>query len=163
MSRQYHPLTIKILEILSKSAQEESAEKLFRQSGAQMPYKDFYNIIFRLSKDGLVEKFKTEGKLKVKISNDGKKLLWAKNPVKDGIWKLVIFDIPEKQKKVRQILRAKLTALHFKKWQNSIWISPYALDSEIEAEFNELAKKFFIRLIKTKDINETGDLEKLFS
>jgi DNA-binding transcriptional regulator PaaX len=74
----------------------------------------------------------------------------------------VIFDIPEKQKYVRVVLRAKLKALHFKKWQNSIWISPYKLDEEIEAEFDELAKKFFVRLIKTKDINLTEDLEKMF-
>jgi CRISPR-associated endonuclease Cas2 len=78
------------------------------------------------------------------------------------VWKLVIFDVPEKHKKVRNILRAKLNQLGFKKWQNSIWASPYELDTEIEKEFLELGKKFFIRLIKTQEINLTEDLEKLF-
>jgi len=54
----------------------------------------------------------------------------------------VIFDIPEKHKYVRNVLRAKLKQLHFKKWQNSIWVSPYALDGQIEEDFKELGKKF---------------------
>ena len=84
------------------------------------------------------------------------------SPKKDGVWKLVIFDIPEKHKYVRNVLRAKLKTLHFKKWQNSIWASPFALDEEIETELLALAKKFFVRLIKTTEINETKDLEEMF-
>ena len=74
---------------------------------------------------------------------------------------VLFLGIPD-NKLTRQVLREKLKQLHFKKWQNSIWASPYALDPEIEAEFKELGEKFFIRLIKTSDINNTGDLEKLF-
>jgi phenylacetic acid degradation operon negative regulatory protein len=83
-------------------------------------------------------------------------------PKKDGVWKLVIFDIPEKHKYVRTVLRAKLKQLHFKKWQNSIWASPYEMDAEIEAELNDLGKKFFVRLIKTTQINHPETLEKMF-
>ena len=99
----------------------------------------------------------------VSITEEGRKMLSRARPDRDGVWKLVIFDIPEKQKYVRTVLRAKLKSLHFKKWQNSIWVSPYKLDEEIENELKQLSKKFFIRLIKTTDINETADLEKLFA
>ena len=111
----------------------------------------------------MIKKERTGGDLYANITGDGKTLLKRTLPAKDGVWKLVIFDIPEKQKYVRAVLRAKLKALHFKKWQNSIWVSPFALDEEIEAELHQLSKKFFIRLIKTTDINETADLEKLFT
>ncbi len=97
------------------------------------------------------------------LTGEGIKMLGRLLPQKDGVWKLVIFDIPEKQKKVRAVLRAKLKQLHFKKWQNSIYISPYALEADIESEFQALADKFFIRLIKTKDINKTADIEKMFA
>ena len=50
----------------------------------------------------------------------------------------------------------------FKKWQNSIWVSPYAMDREIEEELNDLGKKFSVRLIKTTQINHNEDLEKMF-
>jgi phenylacetic acid degradation operon negative regulatory protein len=92
----------------------------------------------------------------------GTQLIHKVRPKKDGIWKIIIFDIPESKRAVRNTLRSKLNSLGFKKWQNSIWISPYALDPTIEEELNQLATKLFIRLIKTTDINYTEDLEKLF-
>src|SRR5690606_12291311 len=96
------------------------------------------------------------------ISDDGNILIHTIDKKRDGIWKIVIFDIPEVKRQVRNVLRSKLASLGFKKWQNSIWISPYTIAPEIEAELNELAKHYFIRLVKTTDINETSDLEKIF-
>lgn len=161
MSRPYHELSIKILAELNKKP--ENYRKLYKHLSPGQPYKFFYNIMFRLESQELIKKTDDAGALTAEITEDGKKLLQRTRPEKDGVWKLVIFDIPEKQKKIRSVLRAKLKQLHFKKWQNSIWISPYALDPEIEAEFQELAKRFFVRLIKTSAINRTDDLEKLFS
>lgn len=162
MSRIYKDLTLSILKLLSEK-QSCYARELFKNFRQKIDYKDFYNAIFRLHQQELILKEDDAGKILLQITGDGKKLLSRSLPERDGVWKLVIFDIPEKQKYVRTVLRAKLKALHFKKWQNSIWISPYALDEEIEAEFKELSKKFFVRLIKTTDINNTQDLEKLFT
>ena len=162
MARIYNKQT---LFLLKKIAEKEkiSAKQLFSLNTSKIPYKDFYNTLFRLADQELITKEDDAGALLLKITPDGKKLLSRSQPERDGVWKLVIFDIPEKQKYVRTVLRAKLKALHFKKWQNSIWVSPYALDEEIENEFKELSKKFFVRLIKTTDINNTHDLEKLFA
>ncbi len=159
MARTFNKLSIQILSGLleHKGLDQKALYKNLLEPGK---YKDFYNSIFRLEQLGLVTKNKTDNKLA--ITAEGEKILSRTNPVKDGVWKLVIFDIPEKHKYVRSVLRAKLKALHFKKWQNSIWVSPYKLDVEIENEMKELAKKFFVRLIKTTDINEKKDLEKLF-
>ena len=162
MSRNFHPLTISVLSFLSEKKQS-SFQELFQQLAKKINYKEFYNLLYRLKENGLIEKTETSGKLLAEITDEGTRLLKRLRPKKDGIWKLVIFDIPEKHKYVRVVLRAKLKSLGFKKWQNSIWVSPYALDDAIEAELQELANKFFIRLIKTTDINETADLEKLFN
>ena len=157
MSRVYNQQTIAILKYL---ADKDSAviKDVHAVCAPKLPPKDFYNYVFRLHRQGLAEKIDN----KVRITEDGKKLLARLVPQKDGVWKLVIFDIPEKHKYVRVVLRAKLKQLHFKKWQNSIWISPYALDKEIEEELNGLAEKFFVRLIKTTDINRTEDLDSMF-
>lgn len=163
MARKFNEKTLEILGTLHTLNKTLSSKELFKKHGSGMPYKDFYNLLFRLSDLGLAKKEKIPGGLNVSITKDGEKLFMRHRPTKDGVWKMVIFDIPEKQKKIRQILRAKLTALHFKKWQNSIWITPYALDEEIEQEMKMLADKFFVRLIKVKDINKTEDLEKLFA
>jgi|SRR3989344_1740412 len=162
MSRPYNKLTLAILEQLEKKG-EAGFSALHKAVRPALPYKEFYNALFRMAAGGLIEKNKYLKELRAVITGEGKLLMQRKNPEKDGIWKMVIFDIPEKHKKVRNILRAKLKQLHFKKWQNSIWMSPFALDKEIEEEFRELGKKYFVRLIKTTDINHADDLNKLFT
>ena len=158
MSWIYNQTTIAILKYLSGKDRAPFLE--VRQACApKLSAKDFYNYLFRLQQQELAEKVGENAR----ITEDGKKLLQRLVPERDGVWKLVIFDIPEKHKYVRTVLRAKLKQLHFKKWQNSIWVSPYALDKEIEEEFESLGKKFFVRLIKTTQINQTEDLEKMFA
>ncbi len=161
MSRIFNEQTVKVLKTVSENPGISSKE-LFVAIKTKQKYKDFYNNIYRLLDQELLERFLNNKGICLKLSAEGKNILTRVAPERDGVWKLVIFDIPEKQKKVRIVLRAKLKQLHFKKWQNSIWISPYRLGEEIENEFNELGKRYFVRLIKTTDINHTEDLEELF-
>jgi len=121
--------------------------------------KKVYDTMFRLTGQGLVELAND----RYSISEEGKILIHTIDKKRDGIWKIILFDIPETKRSVRNVLRSKLTSLGFKKWQNSIWISPYTIAPEIEAELNQLAKHFFIRLMKTTEINVTEDLEKMFT
>ncbi len=121
--------------------------------------KKVYDTVFRLTGQGLVNLSSD----RYSISEDGAILIHTIDKKRDDVWKIIIFDIPETKRQVRNVLRSKLTSLGFKKWQNSIWISPYTLAPEIEEELNELAKHFFIRLIHTTEINETEDLEKMFA
>ncbi len=132
--------------------------QLYKEFDGQANKKKIYDTIFRLQTQGVVNLHND----RYSVSDDASILMHTITKQRDGIWKMVIFDIPETQRQVRNVLRAKLISLGFKKWQNSIWMCPYTLAPEIEAELNELAKKFFIRLIKTSDINVTEDLEKLF-
>jgi len=157
MARIYNANTLNILTKISQNPGLATGA-LFKLLEKKMAYKDFYNTLFRLNEQELIVKKDS----KFSLTDDGVKMLQRADPKKDGVWKLVIFDIPEKQKYVRAVLRAKLKTLHFKKWQNSIWITPYALDEEIETELKNLGKKFFVRLIKSSDINVTDDLQKLF-
>lgn len=48
----------------------------------------------------------------------------------DGTWRIVLFDIPEKDRKIRGVLRRQLAAAHFGYLQNSVWVSPDPLDFE---------------------------------
>ena len=159
MARQYNPFTIAILRSLADSGHAMAVADIKTQACPKLSGKDFYNYLFRLQQQELISKTEKTAS----ITEDGKKLLRQLQPAKDGVWKLVIFDIPEKHKYVRSVLRGKLKQLHFKKWQNSIWASPYHLEEEIEKELEDLGKKFFVRLIKTSHINHAQDLEKMFS
>src|SRR5689334_2663216 len=126
MSRIYNNRTLKILKQVSQHP-NIPAQLLFEAFSRNTAYKDFYNNLYRMQQLDLLERQEIGGKMCVKITDEGSKVLNRFNPEKDGVWKLVIFDIPEKQMYVRTVLRAKLKSLHFKKWQNSIWVSPFAL------------------------------------
>lgn len=161
MSRLYSNLTKEILNIVSKS-ESVLQNKLFSLLEISNDRKAIYDSLFRLEQQGMIEKKGRRPEVSLVLTEEGKNFLLRSNPVRDEVWKLVIFDIPEKQKKVRNHLRNKLKTLGFKKWQDSIWASPFVLDPLVETELKQLAGIYFVRLIKTTDINYTKDLEELF-
>ena len=50
----------------------------------------------------------------------------------DGIWRMVMFDIPHHKKAARDILRPKLETLGFHPIQKSVFITPYPCEDEID-------------------------------
>ncbi|MEK7125969.1 MAG: hypothetical protein AAB517_00675 [Patescibacteria group bacterium] len=46
----------------------------------------------------------------------------------DGKWRVVMFDVPEKRKKIRDTLRMLLRSAGFIHFQDSAWIQPYPCD-----------------------------------
>lgn len=54
---------------------------------------------------------------KVALQNQKKK--W------DGRWRMVVFDIPERRRRVRIRLRAYMTEVGFVRLQDSVWVYPY--------------------------------------
>ncbi len=157
MSRPLSDLSILILYQLSTEIRLDKS-RLLQICGKYEDNKKIVATLYRLEKLELISADKNT----ISITKAGLKVIHIKKPKPDGIWKIVIFDIPESDRYVRNVLRRKLQDLGFKKWQNSIWISPYELDKDLENELSVLAKKHFVRLIKTTDINETTDLITLF-
>ncbi|AKM84662.1 MAG: PaaX family transcriptional regulator, phenylacetic acid degradation operon negative regulatory protein [candidate division Kazan bacterium GW2011_GWA1_50_15] len=50
----------------------------------------------------------------------------------DGQWRIVIFDIPEKLKRSRNVFRRHLRELGFRMKQQSVWVSPLPCDDLVE-------------------------------
>ena len=88
----------------------------------------------RLKRKGLVE-FKNEnGKKKLRLTPRGEKVMGSiwnetyqlQKPRRwDGKWRLVIFDIPEKQRPTRDKIRHLVSRLGFLRLQDSVWVYPY--------------------------------------
>lgn len=100
-----------------------------------------YEAIRRLNKKRLIELEQKGNELYLKITENGKKLI--KNFDYDNIklpnykkwdkkWRMVIFDIPEKQNKERRALSSKLKGLGFYPLQESAYIYPYDCQNEID-------------------------------
>ncbi len=84
-------------------------------------------VVKRLREKGFVE-FTDDKELILRLTDSGKdRALWAKmrtgDKKWDRRWRLVIWDIPEKRRQARDLLRFKLKQLGFRKWQQSIWAS----------------------------------------
>lgn len=157
MSKPFTDFTKNLLEQI-KEANGLVLHEIYTSHSQGKSKKYVYNTLYRLVVDGYL----AEEDKKYSLTDLGTQLIHKVNPKKDGVWKIIVFDIPESKRSIRNILRSKLASLGFRKWQNSIWISPYALDTTIEDELNELGKKMFIRLIKTTEINHTQDLDRMF-
>ena len=50
----------------------------------------------------------------------------------DGKWRVVIWDVPEKRRELRDRLRATLTRIGFVHIQHSVWVCPWPCRDEIE-------------------------------
>ncbi len=94
--------------------------------------------IYRMLSTGYLEKKIINGEPTLTITRLGKQRLqrnfsFFKMQSKswDGYWRIVIFDISEKNKAKRNILRNKLVELGFGKWQRSIYISPFNIEEDM--------------------------------
>lgn len=80
----------------------------------------------------------------------------------DHKWRLVIFDIPEKYKKIREAIRYKLKQLGFYQLQESVFVFPYECQNEIEflVEFYNI--RLHVRQIIAEKIDNELHLKQIF-
>ena len=106
--------------------------------------KTIQNLLLRLATRKLVE---IEGKKRqrlFKLTQKGLLRLLSKFPqIKfhnrtwDGLWRVVIYDIEETSRTLRNLLRSKLRQLGFNLVQRSVWFSPYPIENELERFLKE--------------------------
>lgn len=133
----------RVLQVLSTAAQTLDTfgdftynpyPYLYASLGMSYRKKSIDNTVRDLTKKGLVEGSKTEG---LRITTAGaeikKRLYRARREKWDAKWRVVIFDIPEKQRKVRDDLRFELKKLGFGPWQKSVWVTPFDIVDELNA------------------------------
>ena len=92
------------------------------------------------------------------------KILQKKKEKWDGKWRIVIFDISEKQRRGRNLIRRELKWLGFKELQKSVWIFPYDVELELKDLIDVLTKelKGDIRFLTVEKMNYDQDFKKIF-
>lgn len=73
----------------------------------------------------------------------------------DGRWWLVLFDIPEKQRLARHVLRDKLKALGFVRFQKSAWLFPFECRKQIEFLSHLYEVNRYVKVLKVAQLPET--------
>ncbi len=102
-----------------------------------------------------------EGKQKA-LTYDLEKMEIEKPRQWDKKWRVVLFDIPNSIKKIRDALRFHLKKLGFYEFQESVFIHPYNCKDEIDylIEFYDIRK--FVRFMITDFIDNELDLKNRF-
>jgi len=116
-------------------------EEKLREKAKSFKFKEISAALYYLKKRELIEIRKKNGKTIILLTEKGKKrkLQYDLNNMEipqpknwDKKWRLLMFDIPENKKLVREALRNKLKDLGFLQFQKSVWVYPYSCEKEID-------------------------------
>ncbi len=124
-------------------------------------------ILSRLRKEGLVARDGAKKKSSWRITRKGKERLRISVvaeslpkvgymlPKKDGKVRIVMFDIPERQRRKRDWLRMQLLACDFEPLQKSVWTGARPLPEELIEEIDALDLGAYVHIMS---IGEKGTL-----
>lgn len=137
---EYYPSSIK-----------RTAQRLWREGYVEINGEGKENVV-KLTKKGKTEVLKYNlANLEIKRPNS-----WDKH------WRLVIFDIPEKDKVKREIFRDNLKNLGFYQMQESVFIFPYPCEKELSFLREVLEIPHNVKLIRADRIENDRDLRRIF-
>ncbi|MCX6816269.1 MAG: CRISPR-associated endonuclease Cas2 [Candidatus Beckwithbacteria bacterium] len=143
--------------------------KLFLWTPPKYSRKKYRLLVARLVREGSVQQAIIEGKVNFRLTEIGKKQLLKSYPVLnppvgeagpqriwDGFWRIVIFDIPEDKRLLRDKLRRYLLKLGFGELQNSTYVSAYDYQKEFLSwlKTNGLEKNVLLLESKQKYLGE---------
>lgn len=116
-------------------------------------------------------KYGKDGQVTVKITQKGmvKALSYQLDTMKvdkprrwDNKWRVVIFDIPDKHKRVRDIFRARLVQIGLHRLQESVYVSPYDCFREVEFLRQLYGVAFTVRYLLVEKIEDDRLLKQNF-
>lgn len=81
----------------------------------------------------------------------------------DKKWRVIIFDIPEKYKKIREIFRMRLRQLNLYLLQDSVFVSPYPCFNEVEFLRELYGIPSTVKYLLVDRIEEDQELKEYFS
>lgn len=107
-----------------------------------------YGFVELLSDEGIVMRLTDHGKaqaLVAKLLIDDEK--W------DGKWRIVVFDIPEKRRVARDVLRVKLKRWGFVPWQKSVWVSKKKCTQALREYIKYVGIKDWVMVIESDNVD----------
>ena len=118
---------------------------------------EFSQALKRLRERGLVERgLIDENKIIFKLTQLGRDALGFESVREfdwDGKWRVVIFDIPEKNKRVRNQFRRRLKHWGFKNWQQSVWVSKNDITDKLRYLIEELGIGQWVAVFESDNVS----------
>lgn len=151
---------------LRKFREERENFKTFKKDKRR-----FDDLLYHLRKDELVEDIEKNEKIFLRLTQNGREILNKLRKKKDDAMpdvkyqsqnddglKIIIFDIPEDEKKKRVWLRSALNNLNFNMLQRSVWAGKAKLPEEF---LKDLSKLKLLSCVEIFAISKTGSLKQL--
>ena len=138
-----------------------SDSPIYRKYRKTLNPQKFSRLIYRLKKNNFIKVEGLKGNCAIMLTKKGfdKAVLTQFNlendkieKRKDGKWVMVIFDVPEKNKKSRELLRSILYRLKYNLFQKSVWVSPYDVARRTEDLLQEYSLDSFVKMFLIEEI-----------
>lgn len=134
------------------------------------PRDRLYVVASRLKRKGLVKFEKVHGKTRMLLTEKGRAAAQRAllgTPLPRGMrwdrkWRMLIFDIPEKRRGLRDKIRSILSGFGFVRLQDSVWIFPYDCEDVIALLKTELRLGIQMRYVIADAIEHDGPLREQF-
>jgi CRISPR-associated endonuclease Cas2 len=129
----------------------------------------FNKALYDLRQRGAVEIVEKRGQKFVQITKKGElEVLMQKSLLShpkqwDGKWRMILFDIPESSRHLRNQLRRLLKQYGYKKLQASVFISPHPLNRAAVSFLEESGLMDYIRIVRVQEMDNDKDIRKLFN
>lgn len=108
--------------------------------------------IKRLRDYGLVEEARLRKDIVIKLTSSGQDLIGAEPQEWDGRWRIVIFDIPEQKRIIRNLFRRNLKKWGFKHLQKSVWISKRNIFDKLNSYIKDLGLEKWVVVIESNKL-----------
>lgn len=119
----------------------------------------FKRLIHYAKANGYISVKNLEGKKAIMLTKEGiNKVLKAsfiaedRKKRKDGRWTMLIFDVPEKYRKSRDLLRSILHNLGYKLFQQSVWVTSYDVSEKTEKLLQMHNLEEFVKIFLIEEI-----------
>lgn len=123
-------------------------------SGRELKKSELGQALKRLREGGLIESVKDQNKIIFKLTTLGRESIINHeilNKPWDGKWRIVIFDIPESHRRIRNLFRRNLKFWDFKIFQKSVWITKLDVKNELKKVIKDLGIEKWVVVIESDD------------
>ena len=120
----------------------------------------FSSILSQLKKEGFIERNGSRQKAVWRITKKGQEFINHRGiearPIKDGVTRIVSFDIPEEHRKKRRWIREELLGLGYRPLQKSVWIGFSPLPEDFFEDLDLLSLRRHIHIFS---VDKKGTIE----
>ncbi|MFH1584939.1 MAG: CRISPR-associated endonuclease Cas2 [Patescibacteria group bacterium] len=138
-----------------REAMNPELRQLRRKYEKRRSTQQFSKLVYDLKRRGVI-KVQGEGVLlTVKGREEALRIRWKLTESQkrnDGKMVMVMYDLPEKQRKMRDIFRSVLVSLGYQEFQKSIWVSKKKVEYETEEAIREYDLWTYVRLFIIEEI-----------